>query len=79
MRFLKSPVEVSVEKFGRDLIDSPNNLIWIPRLKHELITGYYNSKVWVHGSLRRQIVNAGDFATQREAGLAALRRFGVLQ
>jgi hypothetical protein len=76
---LKSPVEVSVEKFGRDLIDSPNNLIWIPRLKHELITGYYNSKVWVHGSLRRQIVNAGDFATQREAGLAALRRFGVLQ
>jgi hypothetical protein len=76
---LKSPVEVIVEKFGRNLIDSPSNLVWIPRLKHELITGYYNSKVSDDGPLRRQVVNAGDFETQREAGLAALRRFGVLQ
>jgi hypothetical protein len=76
---LKSPVEVIFEKFGRNLIDSSSNLVWIPRLKHELITGYYNSKVTSDGPLRRQVVNAGDFATQREAGLAALRRFGVLQ
>jgi hypothetical protein len=78
---LKSPVEVIVEKFGRNLIDSPSNLVWIPRLKHELITAFYNSKIgpYPDDPLRRQVVNTGDFATQREAGLAALRRFGVLQ
>jgi hypothetical protein len=76
---LKSPVEVDVEKFGRNLIDSPSNLVWIPRLKHEMITAYYNSKVSDDGPLRRQIVNAGDFETQRAAGLAALRQFGVLK
>lgn len=78
---LKTPIKVSVEKFGWNLIDAPSNLVWIPRLKHELITGYYNSKVEgdPYGRLRRQIINEGDFAAQREAGLQALRLFGVLQ
>lgn len=75
---VKTPLELLLEKFGRNLIDSPSNLVWVPRLKHELITGYYNSKV-DGGLLRRQVVNQGDFASQREAGLQALRRFGVLQ
>lgn len=73
----KSPGEVRVEKFGRNLIDSPSNLVWIPRLKHQLITGYYNSEV--DGVLRRQAVGAGDFAAQREEGLQTLQRFGVLK
>jgi hypothetical protein len=34
----KSPIEILIEKFGRDVIDSPSNLVWVPRLKHELIT-----------------------------------------
>jgi hypothetical protein len=75
----KSPLEAFIEKFGRNLIDSPSNLVWVPRLKHEYITGFYNSKVERDGPLRRQVVNAGDFETQREAGLEALRRFGVLK
>jgi hypothetical protein len=76
----KSPVEVRVEKFGRNLIDSPSNLVWVPRLKHQLIMGYYNSKIGsVHGPLRRRAVSAGDFAAQREEGLQTLHRFGVLK
>jgi hypothetical protein len=77
----KSPVEVQVEKFGPDLIDAPNNLVWVPRLKHELITGYYNSLELgdPQRRLHRQVVNTGTFDEQSEAGLQALRRFGVLK
>ncbi len=77
----KSPIEIVVEKFGRDVIDDPSNIVWIPRLQHELITAYYNStdKDDPDERLHRQVVNDMDSNGQREAGLAALRKFGVLQ
>lgn len=77
----KSPIEVVIEKFGWDAIDDPSNIVWIPRLKHELITAYYNStdEDDPDERLHRQVVNDMDFNGQREAGLAALRKFGVLQ
>jgi hypothetical protein len=77
----KSPIEIAIEKFGWDVIDDPSNLVWVPRLKHELITAYYNSKVAgdPQGRLYRQVVNAMDYQFQRAAGLAALQLFGVLQ
>jgi hypothetical protein len=77
----KTPCEVDFEKFGRAMIDNPSNLVWVPRLKHESITGYYNSNVEgdPQGRLRRQVVNAMDFESQYEAGLAAMRKFGVLR
>jgi A nuclease family of the HNH/ENDO VII superfamily with conserved AHH len=77
----KSPIEIFIEKYGSDLINSPSNLVWVPRLKHELITGYYNSLEPGDdlGRLHRQVVSAKEFAEQREAGLDAMRRFGVLK
>ncbi len=77
----KSGQDILVVKFGRQVIDDPDNLVWVPRLKHELITGLYNSKAPAdaQGRLYRQIVNAMDYPSQRAAGLAALRQFGVLQ
>jgi hypothetical protein len=77
----KSPCKVDFEKFGRAVIDDPSNLVWVPRLKHELITAYYNSTDAddPQGRLRRQVVNAMDFASQYQAGLAAMQEFGVLQ
>jgi len=77
----KTPWEIDLEKFGRAMIDDPSNLVWVPRLKHELITAYYNSTDAddLQGRLRRQVVNAMDFASQRQAGLAAMRKYGVLQ
>jgi hypothetical protein len=77
----KSPAVEQIEKFGRDVIDDPSNIVWVPRLTHELISGYYNAKDEDDPDkrLRRQVVNDMDFNGQREAGLAALRKFGVLQ
>jgi len=70
-----------VVKFGRDAIDDPGNLVWVPRLKHELITGYYNGTDDddPQERNRRDVIGEDDFETQREEGLAALRKFGVLQ
>lgn len=70
-----------VEKFGRDKIDDPDNVVWIPRLKHEEITSYYNSSISPEpGSPRqRDIVNSYDFDAQRELGLRMLRDKGVLK
>ncbi len=70
-----------VAKFGRDAIDDPGNLVWVPRLKHELITGYYNGTDDddPQERNRRDVIGEDDFETQREEGLAALRKFGVLQ
>ena len=52
-----------------------------PRLKHELITGYYNEidPSDLLGRSRRDVIGENDFETQRDKGLAVLRKFGVLQ
>ncbi len=77
----KAPDDVDLEKFGRAMIDDPSNIVWVPRLKHELITAYYNSNVGGDPpvGLRRKVIGAMDFASQYRAGLAALQMFGVLQ
>ena len=77
----KSPGDVRIDKFGRNAIDAPSNLVWIPRSKHQLISAYYNSVDQNDplGRLRRQVVAGMDFAAQREEALATLRRFGVLR
>jgi hypothetical protein len=71
----------AVAKFGRDVLDDPSNLVWAPRMKHELITGYYNEidPSDLQGRSRRDVIGEDDFKTQRDKGLAVLRRFGVLQ
>jgi hypothetical protein len=70
-----------LEKFGRALIDDESNLVWVPRRKHWRICAEYQSKEPGDplGRIHRKVVNELDFAAQREAGLAAMRRAGVLQ
>jgi hypothetical protein len=68
-----------LEKFGRDMIDDPSNIVWVPRLKHEQISGYYSSKPVGSPSTVRASLAQLDFATQRAAGLEALSRYGVLK
>ncbi len=77
----KSPVEIAVEKFGWDAIDAPSNTVWIPRIKHQLITAYYNSTdpTDPSGRLRRQVVSEMSYKAQYADALATLRMFGVLQ
>jgi A nuclease family of the HNH/ENDO VII superfamily with conserved AHH len=73
--------EILLRKFGRAMIDDPDNLVWIPRRKHWRITAMYNSKEKGDpiGRLHRQVVSELDFASQRDAGLAALRKEGILK
>jgi hypothetical protein len=68
-------------KFGQEALDDPSNLAWVPRLKHEQVTAEYNSKYLDNlvYPLTREVVTAMDFNAQREAGLDALRRAGVLK
>ena len=70
-----------VAKFGRDAIDDPSNVVWVPRLKHELITGYFNEldDDDRQERRRRDVIGGDNFETQYDKGLAALRKFGVLR
>jgi hypothetical protein len=78
---VKSRLGLTAEKFGRAALDDPANIVSIPTLKHEQITGYYNSleSEEIPRIRHRDVINQLDFADQRDAGLAALRLFGVLQ
>jgi hypothetical protein len=77
----KSAAAAAIGKFGRPALGDPSNIVWVPTLKHEQITGYYNSleNENISGILHRDVVNELDFAGQRDAGLEALCLFGVLQ
>jgi hypothetical protein len=77
----KSAVAATIDKFGRAAVDDSSNIVWVPTLKHQQITGYYNSleNAKLPGIRHRDVVNELDFAGQRDAGLEALCLFGVLQ
>ncbi|WP_170153135.1 hypothetical protein [Roseiarcus fermentans] len=71
----------AVNKFGREAIDDDNNLVFVPRLKHELITADYNRKPEGGQPFRRlrDYANTLDFDRQRQIGLEELREYGVLK
>ena len=70
-----------LQKFGQDTLDDPSNLVYVPRLKHEQITAYFNSHYLDRKAYPRArvVISAMDFNDQREAGLEALRYFEVLK
>ena len=69
-----------LRKFGREALDDPCNLFWVPTYKHDLITGYYNSRDDGDPSrTRRQVVDNLDFVGQFAVGLEAMRKYGVLK
>jgi hypothetical protein len=69
-----------LQKFGREKIDDPSNIVWVPKLKHEIISGYYSSKPGGPNTPTvRQQRSTEDFETQRAAGLEVLRTKGVLK
>lgn len=71
----------NLEKFGREKLDDPGNIVWVPRLKHEKITADYNAEDGADPlhRRRRDVVKEMDFDRQREEGLKALRKFQVLK
>lgn len=77
----KSPLVVAIEKFGWNVINAPSNRVWVPRVKHRLITDWYNGvdPNDPKGRRRREVVSDMDYDAQYQDALATLRRFGVLQ
>jgi hypothetical protein len=71
----------TINKFGREIIDSPDNLVWVPRLRHEQISNFYNERDENDplGRRRRDVVNRMTFEEQQKFGLMVLRKFGVLK
>ena len=61
-------------------LQSADNIVKIPRLLHEEINSYYNTKIDMGGSLvtPRNYLKGKSFAEQRDFGLSALRYVGIL-
>jgi hypothetical protein len=66
--------------FPRSIIDSPENLVRIPRLKHYEITGWYQKPNADFGEQSpREYLRGRSWAVRYAVGLDALKRFGVLK
>ncbi|MGH6682332.1 MAG: hypothetical protein ACRECA_00155 [Pseudolabrys sp.] len=66
--------------FTREVIDGPDNLVLIPRLKHQEITGWYQTKNDDFGDLSpREYLSGRNWEIRKAVGLDALRIFGVLK
>ena len=66
--------------FSRDVIDGPDNVVRVPRLKHQEISGWYQRKNDQFGGLSpRQYLSGRSWAVRRAVGLEAARKFGVLE
>jgi hypothetical protein len=66
--------------FPRSMIDAPENLVRIPRLKHWLITGWYMVRNPKYGGASpRTHLRGKDWAERLRIGRNALVEFGVLK
>jgi len=68
------------DRFTREAINSPDNLVRIPRLKHHEINAWYQTESPDYGGLSpREYLNGRNWDVQRAVGLEALRKTGVLK
>lgn len=66
--------------FSRDVIDDPENLVRIPRLKHQEINGWYQRpNLDFDGLTPREYLSGRNWDVRRQVGLEALRIHGVLR
>jgi hypothetical protein len=73
--------KAGMSKFGREAIDDPSNTVYIPRLKHELISADYSRCVEGDplGRTLREVTDEMDFDQQRAIGIKMLRKYGILK
>jgi hypothetical protein len=78
-------IETSPQTPARDhiqdtLIDGPDNLVRVPRLKHWEITGWFMSPQAAFDDLSpREYLEGKSWERRREVGIDALIRFKVLK
>ncbi|MBI1203996.1 MAG: DUF2384 domain-containing protein [Rhodopseudomonas sp.] len=64
--------------FPRDVIDSPDNLVRVPRLKHQEINGWYQRpNPNFGGQTPREYLSGRNWEVRRAVGLEALKIHGV--
>lgn len=66
--------------FSREVIDSPDNMVRVPRLKHQEINSWYQTKNdEFDGVSPREYLSGRSWEVRRSVGLDALRKHGVLK
>lgn len=66
--------------FTKETINGPENLVLVPRLKHQEINSWYQTKNPDFGGVSpRDYLNGRNWDVQRAVGLDALKKFGVLK
>ncbi|MEA2991925.1 MAG: hypothetical protein QOD40_845 [Alphaproteobacteria bacterium] len=66
--------------YPRRMIDAPDNLARIPRMKHWEINAWYQTANREYDDVSpREYLSGKDWDERRRVGLSALRRFGVLK
>jgi hypothetical protein len=69
-----------IDHFTNEAINGPDNLVRVPRVKHQEINGWYQEKNRDFGGLSpRGYLDGRNWDVQRAVGLEALRRAGVLK
>lgn len=68
------------EGFLREVIDAPDNIVLIPKLKHEEITGWYQTpNPEYNWQTPRDYLSGRNWDVKQAVGLDALKKFGVLK
>ena len=65
--------------FPRSVIDAPENLVRIPRMKHWEISAWYMRKDDAYGGSPREYLRNKSWAERQRVGLKALIDHGVLK
>lgn len=66
--------------FTRDVIDSPQNLVRIPTMKHWEINAWYQTPNSEFGGVTpRQYLSGRNWEVRQAVGLKALAKMGVLK
>lgn len=69
-----------LDNYPRRMIDDPDNLVSIPRMKHWEINAWYQTRNSDFGDVSpRDYLRGKDWDERRRVGLRALKRFGVLK
>jgi len=74
--------QTSAARYGlpRELIDSPQNLVKIPTLKHREITSWYSRPNSEYGGLTpREYLSQRSWSERWQVGIEQLIKFGVLE
>ncbi len=80
IHYIVEQTQAERDGFPREIIDSPDNLVRIPTMKHQEINGWYQRESREFGGITpREYLSGRNWGARRAVGLDALRDRGVLK